>query len=1032
MSATLKRFLLYSGLFSAANLAQAPVRLYAQVPESNNLDFALLKHSKEQFEQAHYVLAARSAREFLAQPIQPTNSRDSQLLTLALQQAKYIKAVSNLKANLDGSVAGAQDYIAHAINPVYRQRTAFALAQHYFAEDNLPAAIEQYELAGIENLSNSEIADAKFELAYSYFNDRRFDKAKPLFASIKDLPDNKYYIAGNYYYGLLAYNDKDYAQALASFKRIHNEEEYKDIVPYYEAEINYFSGDYDAVLALSNRYLRKNDKPYYDKEMHLLTGQTYFERKQFKEALPYFEYYYNNSERVRKEELYELAYTYYRLDKWKDAIDKFKPLSNTNDSLGQTSMYLLGDCYLETGDKKGARNAFGMCADMDFNPSQKEAAAFLYAKLSYESGNESVATRKLYDFVKQYPHSANTPEAQKLLGSLLARSSNYSEAFAIMGDMPVKDNQTWAIYQQVGLGRALQLMQSNKYHEADSVLSLSLQQPASADYEAIAYFWKGDIAYREQRYAQAIQHSNTFLEKVKGREATARRISPQATVANANYTIGYASMETDKYSEAGKAFASAQQDAGTNESIDATVREADAYFMQKDFDKAGRLYDKAMAANTPESDYARYQKSLVLGLQGKNDEKINQLNTIVNKVPASPLRDEARYELAVSYLEADRNNEAIQLLESVSNNSNVPEALRAKAMSKLAYAYRETGNDGQAIKTLRNYLTQYPTANDRTAAADALRNLYIDQGDPDKYAEFLKENNMPAESEAGMEQTYYAAAETEYGNGNWNKSVALFGKYLDKYPNGSNAVKARYYRAESYFNQKETAKALVDYKAVADGHWNDFTDDAAARAAQIAMQQKDYATAQQYYGILRNTVTDNASLQNAYKGLMQANAATNQNTAAAAYADTLLAMPEVAAGTKAEAQLIKARSLQQNSDLETAKNMYAVLDKQNIGATSAEARYRIAEILLQQNKLKEAEEQASYAAQASGGSDYWVVKSYILIADILTQQKDYFNAKATLQSIISNNDNKEIKEEAAKKLAEVKKLEKSSSKLNEE
>ncbi len=105
--------------------------------------------------------------------------------------------------------------------------------------------------------------------------------------------------------------------------------------------------------------------------MQLLTGQTLFEQKKFKEALPYFEYYYENSEKIRKEELYELAYTYYRLDKWSQAIEKFQPLSNAQDSQGQTSMYLLGDCYLKTGIKK-ARNAFGVCADMDFNASQKK------------------------------------------------------------------------------------------------------------------------------------------------------------------------------------------------------------------------------------------------------------------------------------------------------------------------------------------------------------------------------------------------------------------------------------------------------------------------------------------------------------------------------------------------------------------------------------------------------------------------------------------------------------------------------------
>ncbi len=102
--------------------------------------------------------------------------------------------------------------------------------------------------------------------------------------------------------------------------------------------------------------------------------------------------------------------------------------------------------------------------------------------------------------------------------SLLAKSSNYSVALAIMSDMAVKDNTTWAIYQQVGLGRALQLVQNSQYYAADSVLNLTLQQPINPAYEAIAYFWKGDIAYREKRYPQAAQYSKTFLDRVRDRK----------------------------------------------------------------------------------------------------------------------------------------------------------------------------------------------------------------------------------------------------------------------------------------------------------------------------------------------------------------------------------------------------------------------------------------------------------------------------------------------------------------------------------
>ena len=67
-----------------------------------------------------------------------------------------------------------------------------------------------------------------------------------------------------------------------------------------------------------------------------------------------------------------------------------------------------------------------------------------------------------------------------------------------------------------------------------------------------------------------------------------------------------------------------------------------------------------------------------------------------------------------------------------------------------------------------------------------------------------------------------------------------------------------------------------------------------------------------------------------------------------------------------------------------------------------------------------------------GNNDYWIVKSYILLADIFIKQKDYFNAKATLTSVVKRTKNTELKQEASKKLAEVKTLEKHHSKLKDD
>lgn len=1029
MSTYLKNILLLPGLISVLHITTPSA---AQQQVSNSGATALLKHSLEQFQQGHFALAAKTADEYLQLQLLPAE-QNSNPMQAAVEQAKYLKAVSNLKAGNAGAVTAVLTYINSCNNPVYKQRSAFALAQYYFQNNQLANAIAYYEMAGIDNLSNYEIANAKFELAYSYFNERDFESAKPLFATIKELPDNKYYLAGNYYYGLLSYNDKNYASALKSFERIHNEDEYKDIVPYYEAEIHYFMGDYDKVLNLSRRYINKKDKLFYDKEMHQLTGQALFEQKKYKEALPYLEYYYNNSEKVRKEELYELAYTYYKLEKWNDAIEKFQPLSDAQDTLGQTSMYLLGDCYLKTNDKKGARNAFGICSEMDFNPSQKEAATFLNAKLAYELGAEGFATRKLHEYIQQYPNAAFAPEAKQLLSGLLVKNSNYAEAFDILQQIKGTDNATAIAFQQVALGRALQLMQSSNYAEADSILQLSLQKPVNKNYEAIANFWRGDIAYRNKRYQECISFSKNFINLSKGIGEIIRKISPQATEQNAQLNMGYAALELQNYTDAQTAFEQAQQHKteGYNQqlSADAIIREADALFMQKDFDKAITLYDKAIP--TSSSDYARYQKALILGLQDKQQDKVIVLTAIVNKTPASDYKQEATYELAVSYMELDKYTDAINLLQGLSNSSTINDGIRAKSLLKLAYAYQEADRDNDAITAYKSYIAKYPAASDRNAATDALRNLYINTGKPELYAEFLKEQGLPATADSSIEQTYYAAAETEYANNNWQKAIDAFTKYLNQFSNGSLATKAFYYRAESYAQLKDMAKSLKDYEQVTQSGWSSFANDAAAKAGTIALKQLQFADAQKYFALQLGTADNNLSKQKALQGLIMSTYEQKLYSLTEAYADTLIAQPDLSSTDAYKAQMYKAKALQNSNKHDAAIALYKEIDKKNVGDASAEARYRIAEILLAQNKLTEAETQASNAAQNASGSDVWEVKSYLLIADILTAQKDYFNAKATLQSIISNTKDKQIKAEATKKLNEVKNLEKSKSKLTE-
>jgi tetratricopeptide (TPR) repeat protein len=219
----------------------------------------------------------------------------------------------------------------------------------------------------------------------------------------------------NYYYGFIAFSDKNYADALASFRVVENEPVYETIVPYYIAQIYYVQGRKDESIKYAEGKMQQGKAQHYDVELKQLLGHAYFERREYAKAAPYLQDFVTKSNNVRREDLYELSYAYYQTDNMTKAIEGFKQLSGREDTLSQHAMYLLGDAYLRTNQKANARNAFMFSSTNNSNLSQREISRFNYAKLSYELGYQDEALKNLRSFINDYPGSTYRNEATELL-----------------------------------------------------------------------------------------------------------------------------------------------------------------------------------------------------------------------------------------------------------------------------------------------------------------------------------------------------------------------------------------------------------------------------------------------------------------------------------------------------------------------------------------------------------------------------------------------------------------------------------------
>ena len=996
--------LLVIAIVSGISAFSQQTRFYSDRP-----DVAKFKEAKEYFQKEYYSLAYPLLKE-LQQSLRETDKANRGVTS---QEINYYTTVCALKQNEGRSEDMALEFIDVEENTARVQMMNFHLAEYYYRKQNFSEAADRYEQTNIANLSNREIADMKFHQGYSYFTLQRFAQAKPLFNSIRTIKDDPNYLDANYYYGFLAFRDGQYGEALESFKIVENEKDYATVVPYYIAQIYYIQGKKDEAIAYVQNKLKKGNTQYYDLELKQLIGHAHFERKEFAMALPYLESYVNSSKKVRREDLYELSYCYYQANQLNKAIDGFKQLSGKEDSLSQHAMYLLGDAYLKTGQKTNARNAFLFCASNSSNPTQKEISRYQYSKLSYELGYQDEALNGLRTFLNEYPNSTYNAEAKELLVSVLANTNNYKDALALMESLGSSSSNTKKVYPRILYGRATELINDGRMAEANSLLDKALKDPNNSSVLPFVNFWKGEIAYRDNRLDDAIKYYHAYVN-------AGAPTSGEANATNARYNLGYCYLRKENYAVALSFF----EPIGKNPSLgsdaltqDAYIRTADCYYMNRDYSRAKAMYDNVIKFSWRAEDYATFQNAMITGIRNPK-EKVTLLSTLNRKFPTSSLTTEADMEIANTYLSEERFREAIPHLNNVINSKG-SSSDKPRAYSRLALAYYNLNNSSEALKYYNILVTQYSNSPEAEAALENIKTIYIEQGKPGEYADFMRKAGKPLTVDAEDSLTYNAAL-TQLDNGNTTAALNAFQNYLQRFPDPAHYVQAHFYIAEIYNSKKDWNNALKGYEVVAEEAPNQFAEKAVLEAARINFFEfKNYAKAESYYAQLRDIANNQENKLEAMRGLLRSQYQLQKWTDAVNNAKELANAKGASADDKTLANMAIAKSYEVNNQYDLAIANFKSVVQLNKAALAAEARYEIAYCWFQLNKLADAEKAAFETINKSGSYDFWVTKSYLLLGDIYFRQKDYFNAKATFQSIVDNSVNSDLKTEAQMKLNKV-------------
>ncbi len=936
---------------------------------------------------------------------------------LKKSDAEIYSAICHLKSGHENAEITLERMVEKHPENALNNLVYFELGNYYFDINKFKRAAAYYAKTDISGMSEERTDEMNFKMGYSFYKAKKYDLAKKHFESLRN-KQGEYFAKANYYYGYMCYNDKQYDCALKSFEKIKDEG--FESIPIFIAQMYYAKAEYRKAIDYSNKITKEN----YTNDLNLIKGKSNFQLGKYDEAYKYFSKCDLTNLKPTDEERYEIGYTAYTKKKYEEANSQFIKLTALDSPLGQISNFYLGQSFLKLNKKQNAYNAFGEGKRMNHNKEVKESAHFNYAKLAVELGYSSVALKAIQDFITDFPKSEFNDDAKGLLAELLLQTKNYKQACEILSDLKSYNAQSKMAYQLVHFHYAEMLYDNKEYTEAESYFKKSLKYVSDKKMEGEAWYWLGELAYKNEKYTDAISNFNRFINIGDGRASNLYN--------NTFYNIGYSYYMDKNYTQALNYFKKYKDESSFVPSnaeryTDNMLRLADSYFITGQYEKAAETYGFVNSKKVNSSDYATFQQGIIYGLLDKRDLKIATLRNIPQNYTKSIYIDDALYELGAEYLEQENYSTSEGFFKKLLTEHPLSPHI-ANAYLKLGLLSYNQKKESQAISYYKEVIKKFPKTTESEVALDALEIIYVQSGKGEEYLDMLSTIPGAKVRLSYQDSLLYESAITNYREGNCAKAISGFKTYLTKF--GLNAffyIPANYMKAECEYKDKKYDDALPNLKIVAEAGRNEYTEKAALRVARIYYIKKDYKAALPYYEILNKNASTKDNTIESLLGLMRCNYQTANYAEAKRYAIEILPQTNVPKDVLVETNMNLGRIAMMDKNWRTAQFHFNYVQKENKATLGAEALYSKAEIAYNTVKRDSCKSLVFKLNDDFASYENWVVKGFILLSDVYRDERDFFQARATLQSIIDNTEIADLLAIAKIKLEELNALEKVSS-----
>ena len=841
----------------------------------------------------------------------------------------------------------------------------------------------------IEKLSDSYLDKIFFYLGYLEMILKEYEKSESSFGKIKDPKERDIYYSSFIKYRLEKFDETgDLLE-----KILKNKNDYFFEGEIMTAYILYKEKKFEALKSYLKKIENDIDKNTRDK-IALLQAEVAFFNKEYEKAISIYAPYIEKINSADSLILYRLGFSYYEVEDFNSALKIFEKISlKVLSPISQLCCYYVGVINFKKNKFEEALSSFSVAKEGNFNKEISEKASFEFINLNFYLKNFEAAAEASIKHVSEYKESKYKNKILQILDSSLHKISNSDFFISEIDDSDYLVEVLENIYQKLVLKKAYDLILSSEFSESIKKVDRILEKIDNKKVFDKAFIIKGIALYHLNKFDEAVIVYE-FLNKRENISTKNKDLT--------NYYLGCCYLKLGNINKSFKSFEKIKNrnSLSKEQQMDIFLQLGQIYFQQKNFSKAILQLE---SYDGKKEDIKNFYIALIKNVQ----EDYNAAHFFYKKIIEknninSSIFHEASFNDANLYLKESRYEDCLKQISFIPSNSKFFE----KSLLLKADTYFSMKKFDEAIILYKKLLETSESQFVKENSYLGLKEIFVASGNVDEldklFSEYQK-NNIQSDKLSLLE-----SGKSLFFNKKYDQAILIFQKVL-KESNKESYDEANFYLGECYSLKEDFLLSKSFYEKCLNSK---FKIKSKIRLANGYFISKNFSEAENIYLQLIRESDRDRDKANFYNRLSKIYFERKKFSKAKEVLQKIISLVSNNSFILEESYLLLAKIEIEGKNYKNAiLNLAKIINSKN-NNLAAEANYFETKILFNQKKYDAALDKLHSFNKNFYTHKKLKDKAFMMIAEILFEKGQIFQAKATAASIVSNTEDPEIKMEA--------------------